>query len=194
MKNEYDTKQGLFCLSQLWYNCENYITVILLSGMYITVKEKDVKMNQEKKTTKSLDEILKSVKPDSIGTYLNENAGSLAEDERPYYVYMKEVLKRKGITQSRVYMDAGFTQSFGGKIFRGEKKMSNRDMVVRLCLAGHFNLEETNKTLKLCGYSPLYSIIRRDAVLIVAVNTRIYDIESVNDLLARNGFSILENT
>ncbi len=151
-------------------------------------------MTGEKKTTDNLDEILKSLKPEKIGSYLNENSDILVQDKRPFYIYMKEVLKSKGITQTRLYIDAGFTQSFGGKIFRGEKRMSNRDMALRLCLAGHFDLDETNHILKLCGYSPLYSKMRRDAVLIVAVNTGIYSIENVNRLLKEYGFDELANT
>lgn len=151
-------------------------------------------MSTEKKTTGCLDEVLKSVRPEKISRYLDENADSLACDDRPFYVYMKKVLKDKGIELLQVYINAGFSQSFGGKLFRGEKKISNRDMAIRLCLAGKFNLDETNRTLKLCGYSPLYSKVKRDAVLIVAVNTGTFDIGEVNCLLRQNGFEELLNS
>ena len=64
-----------------------------------------------------------------------------------------------------------------------EKHTKNRDLILRLCIAGHFNWDETNRALKLYGLSELYAKDPRDACIIVAVNNRIYDLAEINDML-----------
>ena len=39
--------------------------------------------------------------------------------------------------------------SYGSKIVTMEKHTKDRDLIIRLCLAGHFNWDETNRALKL---------------------------------------------
>ena len=58
-------------------------------------------------------------------------------------------------------------------------------------MASEFDKAETNRALKLYGLSELYSRIPRDAVIIVAINSKIRNVDEVNDLLKKNGFSEL---
>ena len=60
-------------------------------------------------------------------------------------------------------------------------------MIIRLCLAGHFNWDETNRALKLYGLSELYAKDPRDACIIVAVNNRIFDMYEIDEMLIRQG-------
>ena len=68
-----------------------------------------------------------------------------------------------------------------------EKHTKDRDLIIRLCLAGHFNWDETNRALKLYGMSELYAKDPRDACIIVAINNRIFDQYEVDDLLEKQG-------
>ena len=86
-----------------------------------------------------------------------------------------------------VYSFAGVTESYGSKILRMEKHTSDRDMIIRLCAAGHFTLLEMNRALKLYGFSELYAKNPRDACLIVAINHRIYDIYEIDRILEEHG-------
>ena len=52
-------------------------------------------------------------------------------------------------------------------------------------------LLEANRALKLYGMTPLYAKIPRDAALIIAFNTRMYDLADVDDLLMEYGFDPL---
>ena len=72
-----------------------------------------------------------------------------------------------------------------------EKHTKDRDLIIRLCMAGHFTWDETNRALKLYGMTELYARDKRDACLIVAINHRIYDINEVNDMLIEQGMDKL---
>ena len=90
-----------------------------------------------------------------------------------------------------MYIQAGVSESYGGQVIRLEKHVKNRDMILRLCIAGHFNWDEMNRALKLYGMNELYAKDPRDALLILEINNRIYDIDKINKDLAEHGFGTL---
>ena len=143
------------------------------------------------KSTDELNDLLENTKPHQLDRYLKENRKYLADSEEAFYYYLKQVLDEKRIKLKDLYIKAGVSESYGGQIVRMEKHTSDRDMIIRLCIAGRFNWEETNRTLKLYGMSELYSKNPRDACLIVAINNRIYDVDDINDILKEKGFETL---
>ena len=146
------------------------------------------------KTTNTLDAILKKTKPDQIGEYLRENEESLLEAESPFAEYMRLHIRQKGLQQQEVFINADMSEGYGYKIISGEKHTRQRDTILRLCLGAHFDLEETQRALKIYGMSPLYSRIPRDAALMVAFHNTIYDIPDVNALLKESGMTPLKGT
>ncbi|MCR5691590.1 MAG: hypothetical protein K6G62_05165 [Eubacterium sp.] len=143
------------------------------------------------KATKELEELLEDMKPEEIGTYLKTNQSYLADAKKSFYYYMKDVLESKSILLKDVYVAAGVSESYGGKILSMEKHTKNRDLILRLCIGGHFLLDEINRALKLYGMSPLYAKDPRDACLIVAINNRKYELFEIDDLLESQGFEKL---
>lgn len=146
----------------------------------------------EVKPTNELDEILERTEPEQIGRYYKENSRFLADGEKEFRYYMKTVLEEKNIRMKDVYSFAGVTESYGSKILRMEKHTSDRDLIIRLCAAGHFTLLEMNRALKLYGFSELYAKNPRDACLIVAINHRIYDIYEIDRILEKHGHKKLQ--
>lgn len=142
------------------------------------------------KPTEELDKILKNTKPDQLNDYLSVNRASMA-DGKAFYYYMKDTLDSKRIRLKDVYSFAGVTESWGSKILTMERHTKNRDLIIRLCVAGHFTLEETNRALKLYGMTELYSRVPRDACLIVAIHNRKYDLAEIDDILECKGFERL---
>ena len=100
-------------------------------------------------------------------------------------------LYEKRIKLKDVYLYADVSETYGSKIVTMEKHTKNRDLIIRLCLAGHFTWDETNRALKLYGMTELYAKDPRDACLIVAINHRKYDINEVNEMLIEQGMDIL---
>ncbi len=151
----------------------------------------EVKRMADRKSTGELDKMLGRLNPDRIPDYLSEQAESMYEAASPFSSYMKEMFRKKGFAQQEVFLRADMPERYGYKIISLEKHTVQRDVVIKLCIAALFNLTETNRALKLYGFSQLYSRIPRDAVIIVAINSRMKDIDEINDLLKTNNFEPL---
>ena len=142
----------------------------------------------QEKPTNEMEEMLGNLKPNELSGFYKENSKYMADDKKAFYYYFKDVIEAKNIFLKDIYSFAGVTESWGGKIITMEKHTKNRDLIIRLCIAGHFSLEEINRALKLYGMTPLYAKDKRDAGLIVAINNRIYDLSEIDDLLETQGF------
>ena len=134
---------------------------------------------------------LDGIKMEDIPHYLEENRAELKDDSKAFYYHMKNTVEKKGLFLKDVYLSAGVSESYGGKIITMEKHTKNRDLIIRLCLAGHFDLTETNRALKLYGMSELYPKISRDACIIVAINNHIFDMLRVDECLRSEGLRTL---
>lgn len=152
-------------------------------------KEEGKIMNN--KPTEELDRILEETHPDRIGEFIQDNSKYLADPNKGFYYYFKDVLDTKHIKLKDIYAQVGVTESYGSKIVSMEKHTKNRDLIIRLCLAGHFSLTETNRALKLYGFNELYSKNPKDACIIVAISNRIYDADRINLMLEENKQELL---
>ena len=140
------------------------------------------------KPTDDLDEQLKSMDPGQLDVYLKENRGYLAEAEKEFYYFVKSVLEKNNIMLKVVYQRMDVEESVGSKIIRQERHTRNRDTIIKICLAGHFSLLETNRALKLYNMRELYAKDPRDACLIVLINNRRFEIDDVDEVLKEKGF------
>ena len=144
-----------------------------------------------KKPTDELNNLLENMKPDDLDSYLLDNSKYLAEGPKAFYYYMKDVLDSKNIKLKDVYSFAGVSESYGSKILSQEKHTTDRDLIIRFCIAGHFTWDETSRALKLYGMNELYAKDPRDACIIVAIKNRIYSFSDIDELLLDKGFSKL---
>ena len=72
------------------------------------------------------------------------------------------------MTVASTLENADISFSYGYFLFSGKRKPS-RDTVLKLAIAFGLNLEETQKLLSAAGFGGLYPKIRRDAVIIYAI-------------------------
>ena len=145
----------------------------------------------KEKPTNELNSILENTNPDGISDFLKENSIYMADDKKGFYYYYKDVLYEKNIKLKDVYLYADVSETYGSKIITMEKHTKNRDLILRLCIAGHFTWDETNRALKLYGMTELYAKDPRDACLIVAINNRKYNLGEIDDLLEKQGMKKL---
>lgn len=145
----------------------------------------------QEKSTDEVEKILENMKPGQLDDFYKENSKHMADDKKAFYYYMKDITESKNILFKDMYSFAGVSESYGEKIIRMEKHTKNRDLIIRLCIAGHFSLVEINKALKLYGMNSLYAKDKRDACLIVAINNRIYNLFDIDNMLEKQGFQIL---
>ncbi len=145
----------------------------------------------QNKPTDELNELLEKTSPKEVGDYLKNNNDYLATDEKTFYYYMKNTIEEKHIKLKDVYSFAGVSESYGSQILRMEKHTKNRDLILKLCICAHFKWDETDKALKLYGFNELYSKNPRDAVIIVALNNRIYDLGRIDEMLSEQDLETL---
>ena len=147
-------------------------------------------MSQDRKTIE-LDQLLGKLNPDKIQEYFRENEDSLFMGSNAFSAYMRDNFKKKGYSMQEVFLRADMPERYGYKIVAMEKHTVQRDVILRLCIASGFTLEETNRALKLYGVNELYSKVARDAVIIVALRNKVYNVDEINELLEKNHFEKL---
>lgn len=148
---------------------------------------------KQKKSTLELDKILKETEPDEIKDFFKANKSFMVGGKEEFCYYMHDMYKDKNIKLKDVYLIVGVTESYGSKLLRLEKHTINRDLILRFCIAGKFNVDETNRALKLYGMNQLYSRDKRDAAIIVKLNHPYRDIYEIDDYLEENGFDKLSS-
>ena len=139
------------------------------------------------KTTDTLTDSLLEARPKDLAGFLKENEKELAERDRPFAAYFREVLRGKGLTRQELFLKADIPEGYGYKLIAEEKHTRQRDVILRLCLAARFRLEEVQEALILYGMAPLHGRFPRDAALMVAVQNGVFDLREVNALLESCG-------
>ncbi len=133
--------------------------------------------------TKDLETVLGEVHPKDIDKYLEENKAELRPENKAFSSYVRNLLKEKGIRQQDLFLDADIPERYGYKLLSEEKRTKQRDVILRICYAGKFSLEETQRALRYYEMPQLYAKIPRDAILMVAFNTRPGSVLEVNQML-----------
>lgn len=123
----------------------------------------------------------------SIKEYLRRNQDNMIP--RDLSAHLMSLLKKKGIKRADVIRDTGLDKAYVYQIFDGRKNPS-RDKLIAIAFGMHLNEEETQRTLKIAGYSELYPRVMRDAVILFAIQ-RGLDIWKTENLLYENGFPTL---
>ena len=132
---------------------------------------------------------LAALRPRDLKDFLSRKADDLIRSEHPFADYMREKFKEKGILQQDVFLAADLPERYGYKLISEQKHTTQRDTILRLCLAARFDLNETDEALILYGMAPLHVRIPRDAAFIVAIQNRVYDIHDVDAILRENDLS-----
>lgn len=129
---------------------------------------------------------LAALRPEDLAGFLSRNADDLIRSEHPFADYMREKFKEKDILQQDVFLAADLPERYGYKLISEQKHTTQRDTILRLCLAARFDLNETDEALILYGMAPLHARIPRDTAFIVAIQNRVYDIHDVDAILREN--------
>ena len=148
-------------------------------------------MTGEQITTSRLDAILKNAKPQNVEEYLEEHSDDLITEKKAFAAYMRKLIRDKNLKQQDVFIASDIPERYGYKLIAEDKHTINRDIIIRLCLGAQFSLKEVQRALKLYGMSPLYARIPRDAVLIIAFNSRLYEMAEVDSLLEQHNMEPL---
>ena len=146
------------------------------------------------KNTNELNQVLGSTHLSEYEKYIKENKESMLSVDKSFFVYVKELMAKKGITQQTVFLKADIPERYGYKLLSGEKHTKQRDIILRICYAAGFSLAETQRALKKYGMLELYAKEPRDAFLMIVFNDRPGSIIDVNELLKENGIEPLRTS
>lgn len=164
--------------------------VKLLTGSIVTENLR----NMNEKSTNELNNILGRTHVQGFSQYCQENQDSLVGVANSFPVYLKELIREKGLTQQKVFLLADIPERYGYKILSGEKHTQQRDLILRICYAAELSLEETQRALEKYGMAKLYSKIERDALIIVLFQDRPGGIIEVNTILKEHGMEPLRSS
>ena len=141
-------------------------------------------MNINEKDTVELDQILSQTKTGELDDYLNTQTVSSAESVAEY---LTSFLAQTGQKKKDVISRSGLSEAYGYHILNGTKVTNDRDKILGLCIGAGMDLVSASRALKLAGFSPLYSKIDRDAVIMLCINRGINNVLSVNEELEKRG-------
>jgi len=141
----------------------------------------------DKDKIKSMSGELRSVGVADLAEYLDKYADLIDVQKETFSGYMRSMFRKKGVSQADVFKKANLSRGYGYKLISGEKKTSQRDVILRICLVMGADIDETQKALKLSGFDPLEPDRTRDIILMVAVNDKVSSIDGVNRLLTEHG-------
>lgn len=122
----------------------------------------------------------------SLSEVLNEFGDSM--QTRNLAKYLNRLLVRKGIRQiADVVRDSGLDKGYVHHIFNGKRTNPSREKMIAIAFGMHLDEDETQRMLKLAGHSELYPKVKRDAVILFAIQhgMSIWDTDSTlaeNDL------------
>ncbi|MCR5232628.1 MAG: hypothetical protein K6E53_01785 [Lachnospiraceae bacterium] len=139
------------------------------------------------KKTNELEKKLESVHPSGIKDFVADNEEELMTGNRDFMNYINELIRQKKLFKRDVFLDADISLGYGSKLLTGEKNTRSRDVILKICYAAGFNLEETQRALKLYPMDILYVRNKRDALIMACFNNRPGDIFDLNNVLESNG-------
>lgn len=117
-----------------------------------------------------------------IEEYLKENDKFLIDTTLSDYLCNK--FDEMHISKSSVLKKADINEIYGYQILSG-KRTPSRNKLLSICIGAGFSLEETNETLRIAEYSPLFPKLKRDSIIIFGLQNH-YPIWKINEFLYNN--------
>lgn len=114
-----------------------------------------------------------------IDDYMNENESSFV-----YHTlndFWDSMCDKSGMSKSNIINKSEFNYSFFYDVING-RKIPARDKIIRLALTMDLNLDDCQQALRLSDKALLYPRIKRDSIIIFAVNNSLTILEC-NELL-----------
>ncbi len=141
----------------------------------------------------SIEEKTKGVRMKDVEKFINENTDEIITNPNAFADYMRSLIKEKRLSQQEVFLNADIPERYGYKLISQEKHTKQRDIILRICYAAKFTLEETQEALRLYQMPELYKY-PRDVAIMIAFQERPGDILDVNSILKSKGFEPLRSS
>ncbi len=113
-------------------------------------------------TDELLDQLIASATPEA---YLAQAAAQGDLDDRDFAAYLGDLLSATGLTRADVIRASGLNPTFTYQVFAGQRHVS-RDTALMLAFGLRCDVPAAQHLLIHAGVAPLYSRVRRDAVIL----------------------------
>ena len=115
---------------------------------------------------KSTEELLNILKNSSLDACLKNNNGELIEN--PICDYLTAIIDERNLSKAEVIKNSYIQTNYAYQIFSG-LKVPSRDKLISLCFGLSLSIDEAQTLLKYAGYAQLYPRVKRDSVIISAL-------------------------
>ena len=107
--------------------------------------------------------------------------------------FMDMMIDEKGVKRKEIALRSGLSQDFLYKLLRGDKRTTERDYIIAICMALGLTLAQTQHALKIYGMPTLNKHDLRSCVIIMEIEER-KSIDDLNALLEKNHFPYLRTS
>lgn len=133
----------------------------------------------------STDSLYKMIETDPTDFIERMDNEKLESYKSMFVGYFNELMKKQGLTLSRLVSATTISQSYVYQIASGTRHMG-RDVAIILSFVMKLNLEQTQEFLKRSNNAILYPKVRRDAIIICCISCKM-TYEEANDMLLNKG-------
>lgn len=139
---------------------------------------------------KSTQELLKLLnEAPQVSDYIENEAENMVQ-QTSLCTYLNALLEEKQVNKSEMIKLSGLDRTYTYQILSGAKKNPDRDKVLAICFALKLSFEETQNLLKTAKYPILYARIKKDSIIIFALQHNA-SLADVNEMLYDFGFNTL---
>lgn len=126
-------------------------------------------------------------KASDLDAYLEGNESNLHSPD--FYTLLKQACEKRDMLPAQVIERSQIERTYGHQLFNGTRRPS-RDKVIQLALGLGLSVDETQRLLRAAGKSQLYPRLKRDAVILYALQKKL-PILTVQDNLTKYGLTLL---
>ena len=126
-------------------------------------------------------------KASDLDAYLEGNESNLHSPD--FYTLLKQACEKRDMLPAQVIERSQIERTYGHQLFNGTRRPS-RDKVIQLALGLGLSVDETQRRLRAAGKSQLYPRLKRDAVILYALQKKL-PILTVQDNLTKYGLTLL---
>ena len=112
--------------------------------------------------------LMKCGSSDEINAYFKKMKKEQAQEE-DFYTFFNRKIDESPYKRAEVAQRAGMSKDYTYKILRGDKKTTERDYILALCLAMRLDLFDTQRALELYPFPVLNEEEPRGAIIVAGV-------------------------
>ena len=135
--------------------------------------------------------LLKHGRADDIRFIFKDVQEKSYPEEFPAFI--DAMIKEHKIKRKEIAIRSGLSQDYTYKLLRGDKRTTERDYILAICIAIGMNLAQTQHALRIYGMPILSKADLRSHIISLGINEG-KDIDEINDWLEKSGFYLIRTS